>query len=67
MPQVHKRRRKAQRQPDTIEDAELWQGELGRYIEDEAEESVSVDELRQSLSTISGSMAAEVRAERDER
>ena len=67
MRQIHKRRKEFLSQADPIEDIELWQSELGRYIEDEADESVSVDELRQALSAIPGSMAAEISAERDER
>lgn len=48
------------------EDVDLWEGELGQYILEEADDSVAIEEVRQALSAIRGSMAAEVSADRDE-
>lgn len=52
---------------EPIEDLEFWQSELGKYIDAEADERVSIESVRQALAAIPGSMAAEVSAERDER
>jgi hypothetical protein len=52
---------------EPIEDLEFWQSELGKYIEAEADERVSIESVRRVLAAIPGSMAAEVSTERDER
>jgi hypothetical protein len=55
-------------QPAThVEDERFWEDELGQYIAAEADTSVSIEEVRNALSTIPGSLAAEIRRERDER
>ncbi len=51
----------------SVEDAALWKSELGHYILQEADDRISIEEVRRALATIPGSMAAEVRAERDAR
>ncbi|HXG22236.1 MAG TPA: hypothetical protein VNN62_24610 [Methylomirabilota bacterium] len=50
-----------------VEDESFWNDELGQYIAAEADASISVEEVRKALSTIPGSLAAEIRRERDER
>lgn len=52
---------------DPVEDLELWQSELGRYIEAEADERISLESVRRALAAIPGSMATQISAERDER
>jgi hypothetical protein len=50
-----------------VEDEGFWEGELGQYIAAEADDSVSVEEVRKALSAIPGSLAEEISRERDER
>ncbi|MGH7964511.1 MAG: hypothetical protein ACRERD_22310 [Candidatus Binatia bacterium] len=57
----------SEEQGTQIEDEEFWESELGQYVSAEADESISIEEVRKTLSTIPGSLAAEVRRERDER
>ncbi|GBC82912.1 hypothetical protein HRbin10_02050 [bacterium HR10] len=52
---------------EPVEDLALWQSELGRYIEAEADERISIESVRHTLAAIPGSMAADVSAERDQR
>jgi hypothetical protein len=50
-----------------LEDQELWQSELGQYIEQEADDSISVEEVRCALAVIPESLAGAIRQERDAR
>jgi hypothetical protein len=50
-----------------VEDESFWENELGQYITAEADANVSIEEVRKVLSTIPGSLAAEISRERDER
>ena len=50
-----------------VEDQEFWNSELGRMICEEADDSLSHEKRRQSLSSIRGSLSDDVSAERDER
>lgn len=50
-----------------VEDEEFWESELGQYISAEADDSVSIEEVRSALSAIPGSLAEEISRERDER
>lgn len=50
-----------------LEDQEFWQSELGQYIQQEADDAVSLDEVRRALAVIPGSLAAAIGQERDER
>lgn len=50
-----------------LEDQELWQSELGSYIQQEADDTVSLEEVRRALAIIPGSLATEVCREREER
>ena len=50
-----------------VEDEGFWESELGQYIAAEADDSVSVEEIRKALSAIPGSLAEEISRERDER
>jgi hypothetical protein len=43
-----------------VEDEEFWESELGQYISAEADDSVSVEEVRKALSAIPGSLAEEI-------
>jgi len=49
------------------EDAQFWESELGQYIAAEADDSIAIEDVRQALSVIPGSLAAEISRERDER
>ena len=49
------------------EDAQFWESELGQYVAAEADDSIAIEDVRQALSVISGSLAAEISRERDER
>lgn len=53
--------------PDDLEDQEFWDSELGREIIEEADSSITREEVLKATSSIKGSMAADIRAERDER
>jgi hypothetical protein len=50
-----------------LEDQELWRSELGIYIQQEADDTVSLEEVRQALAVIPDSLATEVHREREER
>ena len=58
---------KSEERMTQVEDENFWEDELGQYLAAEADASVSVEEVRKALSTIPGSLAAEIRRERDER
>ena len=58
---------KSQEQVTQVEDESFWENELGQYLAAEADANVSIEEVRQALSTIPGSLAAEISRERDER
>jgi hypothetical protein len=60
-------RQKSEERVTQVEDESFWKDELGQYLAAEADASVSIEEVRQALSTIPGSLAAEIRRERDER
>ena len=49
------------------EDAQFWESELGQYLTAEADDSIAIEDVRQALSIIPGSLAAEISRERDER
>jgi len=49
------------------EDAQFWESELGQYVAAEADDSIAIADVRQALSVIPGSLAAEISRERDER
>jgi hypothetical protein len=49
------------------EDAQFWESELGQYVAAEANDSIAIEDVRQALSVIPGSLAAEISRERDER
>jgi hypothetical protein len=49
------------------EDAQFWESELGQYVAAEADDSIVIEDVRQALSMIPGSLAAEISRERDER
>jgi len=49
------------------EDAQFWESELGQYVAAEADDSIAIEDVRQALSVIPGSLAAEISRERDER
>jgi hypothetical protein len=49
------------------EDAQIWENELGQYIAAEADDHIAIEDVRQALSVILGSLAAEISRERDER
>jgi hypothetical protein len=49
------------------EDVHFWESELGQYIVAEADGSIAIEGVRQVLSAIPGSLAAEISRERDER
>lgn len=51
---------------EPVEDLKFWQSELGKYIEIEADEGISIESVRQALAAIPGSMADVIRAEREE-
>ncbi|MCS7266041.1 MAG: hypothetical protein NZ805_14565 [Armatimonadetes bacterium] len=46
---------------------EFWFSELGRMILQEADESTNIDEVRKTLSKLSGSLAVDIQEERSER
>lgn len=48
-----------------VEDLQFWESELGQYIAAEADENVAIEDVRQALSAISGSLAGEIRRKRD--
>ncbi len=50
-----------------LEDHELWRSDLGDYIRQEADDMVSIETVRQELACISGSLAAAICQEREER
>ncbi|HEV8711921.1 MAG TPA: hypothetical protein VGX03_03730 [Candidatus Binatia bacterium] len=50
-----------------VEDERFWESELGQYVSAEADASIAIEEVRKALSVISGSLAAEISRERDER
>jgi hypothetical protein len=50
-----------------VEDEIFWESELGRYIACEADASIAITAVRQTLSVLPGSLAAEISSERDER
>jgi len=50
-----------------VEDHEFWESELGQMIMAEADDRLTLEELRQSLASIKGSLADDVASERDER
>jgi len=52
---------------DVLEGEEFWKSELGKMVLDEADDSLSHEDLRRSLSSIKGSLSDDVAAERDER
>ena len=47
------------------EDAQFWESELGQHIAAEANDSIAIEDVRQALSVIPGSLAAEISRERD--
>jgi hypothetical protein len=49
------------------EDAQFWESELGQYVAAEADDSIAIEDVRQALAVIPGSLAAEISRERDER
>jgi hypothetical protein len=49
------------------EDAQFWESELEQYVVAEADDSIAIEDVRQALSVIPGSLAAEISRERDER
>ena len=49
------------------EDVQFWESELGQYVAAEADDSIAIEDVRQALSVIPGSLAAEISRERDER
>jgi hypothetical protein len=50
-----------------VEEAQFWESELGQYITAEADGSIAIEDVRQALSVIPGSLATEISRERDER
>ena len=50
-----------------VEDEAFWESALGHYISCAADASIAITEVRQALSVIPGSLAAEISRERDER
>jgi hypothetical protein len=50
-----------------LEDQELWQSELGQYIQHEADDAISIEEVRCALAVIPESLAVAIRQERNER
>jgi|FaiFalFF_MnMetaG_3_1042247.scaffolds.fasta_scaffold14504_3 hypothetical protein len=50
-----------------LEDQELWQSELGQYIQHEADDTISVEEIRCALAVIPESLAMAIHQERDAR
>jgi hypothetical protein len=48
------------------EEAHFWESELGQYIAAEADDSIAIEDVRQALSVLPGSLAAEVSRERDD-
>jgi len=52
---------------DVLQDEAFWDSELGREIMEEADSSITREEVLKATSSIKGSMAADIRAERDER
>jgi hypothetical protein len=50
-----------------VEEAQFWESELGQYITAEADDSIAIEDVRQALSVIPGSLATEISRERDER
>lgn len=50
-----------------VEDMQFWESELGQYILAEADENIAIEDVRQALSVIPGSLAMEISKERDER
>ncbi len=67
MATTRKRRKPKHAPQEPVEDLALWQNELGRYIETEADERISIESVRQTLAAIPGPLAADVSAERDRR
>ena len=55
---------KSEEQVTQVEDESFWENELGQYIAEEADISVSIEEVRKALSMIPGSLAAEISRER---
>ncbi len=49
-----------------VEDMQFWESELGQYILAEADENIAIEDVRQALSVIPGSLAMEISRERDE-
>jgi hypothetical protein len=49
------------------EDTQFWESELGQYVAAEADDSIAIEDVRQALSVIPGSLVAEISRERDER
>lgn len=47
------------------EDEELWQTELGQYIEAHADDSVTIEEVRRLLSSIDDSVSDMIVEERE--
>ncbi len=58
---------KPEGQMTEVEDERFWESELGQYISAEADARIAIEEVRQALSVIPGSLAAEISRERDER
>lgn len=52
---------------ESLEDAAFWNTDLGREILAEADSSISREDVLKMTASISGSMAAAIIAERDER
>jgi hypothetical protein len=50
-----------------VEDEHFWESELGQYITAEADAGIAIADVRQVLSVIPGSLAAEISREREER
>ena len=50
-----------------VEEAQFWESELGQYIIAEADDSTTIEDVRQALSVIPGVLATEISRERDER
>jgi hypothetical protein len=50
-----------------VEDTQFWESELGQYIATQADDSIAIEDVRQALSVIRGSLVAEISRERDER
>lgn len=45
----------------------FWSSELGKYIQQEADDAITHQKVRKALSVIKGSLAAEITAQREER